>query len=352
MKKHAVSFYLSILISALLVSGCSISDMGKNELETHSSPDAVETVGSLIEESVEIPPVEVTAPPNADLTESSLRFLEREDSTSGEYTDALGNRYLYTYSLPVVSGSAEDSAAVNAALDEVFETYIAPDLQHMNAGHSLVTTYAAWRTAEYNGITSLIVCLKNTWDNCMYYVYSFTAEGKQATNTDLFAALGISGEEFTASASKKMSDYLGVEGAEDRSEEIRASLEENRQKTLSPENCNTELPIYITSYGTVCFVGRVYIPAGAGYCDHLFILAPQTGFSAEELAALARDFYGIQYGQQPESAAFETNEDGTVLIKLYQHANDPDSICECFSISPESGVGVDSRNKIIDLTVQ
>ena len=172
----------------------------------------------------------------------------------------------------------------------------------MAQGHSLVTTYASWRAAEYKGITSLLVCLHNVWDDSRYYVVSFNAQGSLATNAELFEALGITGEEFTVAASERLSDYLGFHRGEHESEEIRAVMEACREKTLAPENCSAELPVFVTSHGTVCFVGRVYTPAGAGFYDHLFFLPPPGGFTGEELAELAGDAWGMRSGRRPESA--------------------------------------------------
>lgn len=318
--RKSIKFLSFILLTALLLSACGSSE--------DLSASAAEPAGS------------------------TLGFTERGDSISGEYTDGSGNLYTYTYSLPVVSGDTDYVAAVNAELDGVFETYIAPELPHMDAGNSLVTTYASWRAAEYKGITSLIVCLHNSWDDSIYYVYHFTADGKQAMNADVFAALGISGEEFSAAAFETLSDYLRVDGAEGKTEEVRAALEACREQTLSPENCNAELPIFVTSYGTLCFVGRVYTPAGAGYYDHLFILTPQSGFTAEELAELAREYYGMNYGHRPEFAAAESNEDGTVTVQLYDLVGDHNSTCAWYIVSPADGTGVDPLDNRIDLTVQ
>ena len=284
-------------------------------------------------------------------SEAPFHIAERDDSVSGEYSDSLGNPYTYSYSLPVLSGDTEDIAAVNAELDELFETYIAPELQNMEGGHSLVTTYASWRSAEYQGIRSLMVLLKNDWDESLYRVVSFTPEGDRVSNAELLAALGLSAEDFTAAASGKLAENLAFGSAETQSEEIRAVLEECREKTLAPENCNAELPLFVSSYGTLGFVGRIFTPAGAGQYDRFFILPPKDGFLPEELAELAREHYGAQFGQRPEDADWEENADGTVTICLYALADDPDSLCDRLTVSPETGTGVDSRNNAIDLTV-
>ena len=281
-----------------------------------------------------------------------VSFSERDDSAFGDYTDSVGNFYQYTYSLPVVSGDSDYVKAVNAELNEVFNTYIAPDLLHMESGSSLVTTYVSWRTAVYKDITSLIVALHNAWDNSEYYVYSFTPEGEQATKEDLFSALGISGDEFTAAASQILAEQLVIDDPDARTEEILAVLEECREKTLAPENCNDELPIFLTGNGTVCFVGRIYTPAGAGYYDHLFIIPPEDGFLAEELAEFARDYYGMRFGHRPEHAASELNEDGTVTVQLFDLIDDHNSTCAWYTISPSDGTGMDSLGNLVDLTIQ
>ena len=128
--------------------------------------------------------------------------------------------------------------------------------------------------------------LHNNWDESAYQVYHFTADGEQVTNAQLLDTLGLSGEAFTAAASEKLSDQIGYDPANYKSDEIRAAVEACLEKTLAPENCNAEIPIYVTSSGTVCFVGRVYTPAGAGYYDQLFVLSSEDGSADGELAEL------------------------------------------------------------------
>ena len=343
MKKRRL-FVIFLLLAALLLSACGFSggqSKAEPAIDTPAEPtDAAPSPGEAVEVSAAEPSV------------TTLSFTERDGSCSGEYTDESGNTCAYFYSLPVVSGGTDYVDAVNAELDRIYETYAAPELRHMASGLSLVTTSMLWRADTYGGITSLIVCLHNNWDNSSYYVYHFTADGEQATNADLFAALDLSGETFAAAAAETLSKHLGTDSYEGKSEEIRAVLEENRERTLSPENCSAELPIFVNSYGTVSFVGRVYTVAGAGYYDHLFYIPPQDGFAAEELTELARDYYTAFYRHRPESVAFETNEDGTVTLQLYDLVNDHNSTCAWYTVSPETGLGEDQAHTRVDLTVQ
>ena len=316
MKKKAILLFLLIQILALLLSACGSSGTqaaAETEMETPETAAAVDEAEAAQPETAaqQNDTAAGTGP-----TGAPLDFTERGDSSSGEYADASGNRYTYSYSLPLVSGDTDYAASVNKELDEIYETYIAPELRHMDAGNSLVTTYTSWRTAEYKGITSLLVCLYNSWDESNYFIWHFTVDGEPVTNAELLDALGLSGDAFTAAVTERLTAHLGPSKTDYKSEEIRAAMEAYREKTLTPENCSAELPIYVTPYGTVCFVGRVYTPAGAGYYDHLFILAPEEGFTDGELAELARDLYGIEFRHQPGSAAIEANEDWTVTISL------------------------------------
>ena len=287
MKKKSGFFFLMILVFALLLSACGASGAQDTAAAETAAPAA--DVAPDADAEAAQPETDAQQDAAAAGTEpagAALGFTEREDSISGEYTDGSGNRYTYSYSLPLVSGDTDYAAAVNKELDEVYETYIAPELQHMGAGNSIITTCASWRSAEYKGVTSLLVYLHNDWDESAYRVYHFTADGEQVTNAQLLDTLGLSGEAFTAAASERLSDRIGYDPANYKSDEIRAAMEACLEKTLAPENCNAEMPIYVTSSGTVCFVGRVYTPAGAGYYDRLFVLSSEDGSLAEELAEL------------------------------------------------------------------
>lgn len=288
MKKKSGFFFLMILVFALLLSACGASGAQDTATTAETAVPAADVAPDADAEAAqpETDAQQDAAAAGTEPTGAALGFTEREDSISGEYTDGSGNRYTYSYSLPLVSGDTDYAAAVNKELDGVYETYIAPELQHMGAGNSIITTFASWRAAEYKGVTSLLVYLHNNWDESAYQVYHFTADGEQVTNAQLLDTLGLSGEAFTAAASEKLSDQIGYDPANYKSDEIRAAMEACLEKTLAPENCNAEMPIYVTSSGTVCFVGRVYTPAGAGYYDRLFVLSSEDGSLDEELAEL------------------------------------------------------------------
>ncbi len=284
--------------------------------------------------------------------ESVPGFAERAGGCAGTYTDHLGNQIAYLYSFPLVTADTEDAAAVNAELDALYETYIAPELRNMEEGLSIVTIRALWRAAEYGGIRSLLVCLHNDWGISRYEVYPFTADGKRAGNEAIFAALGISGEDFAAAAAEKLAEYYDALWPEDGAGEDSAPIKMCRGQTLAPENCHAGLPIHVTSHGTVCFVGGVYTVAGAGYYEHLFVLAPQGGFSPEELAELACLHCGMKYGLCPKTALSEENADGSVTVRLYGREDDPDSVLGRYILSPADGTGVDLMDRVVDLTVQ
>ncbi|MBQ9250319.1 MAG: hypothetical protein IJ179_08115 [Oscillospiraceae bacterium] len=287
MIKKTGFFFLMILTFALLLSACGASGAQDTAAAETAAPAAdVAPDADAVTAQPETDAQQDAAAAGTEPAGAALGFTERGDSISGEYTDGSGNRYTYSYSLPLVSGDTDYAAAVNKELDEVYETYIAPELQHMDAGNSIITTCASWRSAEYKGVTSLLVYLHNDWDESAYRVYHFTADGEQVTNPALLDTLGLSGEAFTAAASERLSDRIGYDPANYKSDEIRAAMEECLEKTLAPENCNAEMPIYVTSSGIVCFVGRVYTPAGAGYYDRLFVLSSEDGSADEELAEL------------------------------------------------------------------
>ena len=345
MKTRFSSLCLVLLLIALLLAACGASTPAS------SPPPAATAPGSPAPAASDAAPTPALPAPSPAAVETPLRFVERADSVSGEYTDGVNNRSHYRYSLPRVLGDTEDVAAVNREIDALFDTYIAPDLKHMDEGGSLVTTYASWCTAEYKGFTTLLLRLHNTWDESLYAVYPFTAEGTRATNGELLDALGLTDEAFTAAAAAKLSDHMGPASLAGKSEEIRAVMAQYRDRTLAPDNCNADMPLFVTGRGTVCFVGHVYTPAGAGQYDSLFILPPAEGFAAEELAELARDYYGMRFSLRPEAAA-APNADGTVTVTLYAEAGDPASILEQYTLSPATGAGTDSRGTPVDLTVQ
>ena len=122
-----------------------------------------------------------------------------------------------------------------------------------------------------------------------------------------------------------------------------------QEKTLSSDNCNLDMPLYLNSFGTLSFVGRVYSMAGAEYYDHTFVLAPKRGFDEEEIALLSLDYYERMYNYRPgEAAALIDGEAATV--QLYDNLDGHNFTSDWYELSTKNGKGKNISGDKIDVT--
>ena len=198
--------------------------------------------------------------------------IENYISISGEYEDNIGNAMKYRYNLPKINANTAYAAQVNGEIEEIYDKWINPALEAMEKGTSAVTIGSGWRRSSFNGITSVILTVKSDWDIDAIHIYNFDSKWNRADNSAVLSAVGMTEEEFVEKARAVLDKEtdLDVEG---RSEEIINSVNEVREMTLSPENCNADMPIAVTKDGNIEFLAKVYSIAGAGYYNRIFEIA-------------------------------------------------------------------------------
>lgn len=190
--------------------------------------------------------------------------------SSGSYTDGVGNTGRYSYALPLICGvDTEDAAAANDAVKDIFNNDIQPELEAMQDGVSLTVYNVGYEYVCYKGLTSVLISVDTDWGSSYYYCFNFDEQGKAVSNSDLLERKGVGKDEFVQAASKLMDEACGLK---DIPEDMSADAAQVRERTLSAENCSTEMPMYLNSEGKLCFVGRVYSLAGADSYLHLFCI--------------------------------------------------------------------------------
>lgn len=188
--------------------------------------------------------------------------------SSGSYTDGVGNTYNYSYALPLICGvDTDDAAAANGAIKDIFQNDIQSELDAMQEGISLTVCNVGYEYVCFKGVTSVLISVDTDWGSSFYYCFNFDADGRALSNSGLLELKGVSEDDFLKAAGELLGESAQLKDIpEDMSEEA----QKVRERTLSAENCNMEMPMYLDASGRLCFVGRVYSLAGADSYLYLF----------------------------------------------------------------------------------
>ncbi len=72
-------------------------------------------------------------------------------------------------------------------------------------------------------------------------------------------------------------------------------------------------------------------------------------YTQEELEQMALDYYEKQTGYRPNSVASEKQQDGLVIIQLYDNLENHNSTADWYTIDPKTAKGTDILENEIDL---
>ena len=75
-------------------------------------------------------------------------------------------------------------------------------------------------------------------------------------------------------------------------------------------------------------------------------------YTAKELEKMALDYYESQTGYRPTLSGSQVNDDGTILIQLYDNMGDHNSTSAWYTVDPKTGVGTDLLDNKVDLKVK
>lgn len=215
-----------------------------------------------------------TAEPTPEVTEiTSIVRVEDLYRNSGSYTDEIGNIEDYGYALPRIYAEyqedTEDIAEANKKIQEISNDIVQPELDNMAGGFSLIAYKVDYEVVTFKSICSILITIDTNFESSSYYCFNFDAEGNAIDNSELLEIMGVSGDEFVRAARELMEkDCI----PENEIEGMEGEITRVRDMTLSDENCNAEMPMYLDSEGRLCFVGEVYSIAGADKYSHLFCI--------------------------------------------------------------------------------
>lgn len=172
-------------------------------------------------------------------------------SEEGEYTDAENNTLSYRYHVPQIVSETAVAAALNAEIADKFGALVQEQKSMMAGRVSLTCLSVTWKSYWNDSLLCLVLTSEMDGDMTDYAVYSYDFfGGKRLTSEDLLAREGLSTQEFVMAARRTAANYFdglyrdALSGSMGGADFV-ASYAERRAWTLSDENINAEMRLYL-----------------------------------------------------------------------------------------------------------
>lgn len=172
-------------------------------------------------------------------------------SEEGEYTDAENNTLSYCYHVPQIVSETAVAAALNAEIADKFGALVQEQKSMMAGRVSLTCLSVTWKSYWNDSLLCLVLTSEMDGDMTDYAVYSYDFfGGKRLTSEDLLAREGLSTQEFVTAARRTAANYFdglyrdALSGSMGGADFV-ASYAERRAWTLSDENINAEMRLYL-----------------------------------------------------------------------------------------------------------
>lgn len=193
-------------------------------------------------------------------------------SEEGEYTDAENNTLSYCYHVPQIVSETAVAAALNAEIADKFGALVQEQKSMMAGRVSLTCLSVTWKSYWNDSLLCLVLTSEMDGDMTDYAVYSYDFfGGKRLTSEDLLAREGLSTQEFVMAARRTAANYFdglyrdALSGSMGGADFV-ASYAERRAWTLSDENINAEMRLYLDG-GALHMIVPVGSFAGAASYD-------------------------------------------------------------------------------------
>ncbi len=218
---------------------------------------------SMIEEQPEVPEVPETPeqPQTALVTDAYSKTIE------GEY-------YTHCYHIPQINLPDDLAAGWNEAMyDTLYATIENRVFKEMEKYDrpSLAKMVYVW--GQKDNLVSIVLRedeYEYDWSTHTFYTVS-TETGKQVVNDDIYAAYGMTEEDFYAAVKIVLAAVMAEEAEHYKNMISAEEIQELIDKTLDDVNIKGSVP-FISPDGKLSFMGGVYTPAGAGRYYHMWTL--------------------------------------------------------------------------------
>ena len=193
-------------------------------------------------------------------------------SEEGEYTDAENNTLAYSYHVPRIMSETAVAAALNDEIADQFGALVQEQKNMMASRVSLTCLSVTWTSYWNDSLLCLVVRAEMDGDTSMTETYSYDFfGGKRLMSEDLLARCELSTQDFITAARRTAANYFDETYRDALSGSVGgagfiASYAERRTWTLSDENINAEMRLYLDS-GALHMIVPVGSFAGAESYD-------------------------------------------------------------------------------------
>ena len=230
----------------------------------------------------------------------------------GDYSDPVGNDTHYVYHVPQIASETAVAAAINAEIADTFGSIVQEQKNMMAARVSLTCPCVRWES-HWNGSLLCLLLSRDMDDGSTHYaVYSYDFFGGQRlTGEDLIARCGLSEADFVAAARRTAANcfdetYRGALTDGTSSADFAAAYAERRAWTLSDENINAQMPLYLDG-GTLRLIVSIGSLAGAQ--------------SYERIVALDTDAPAVVEREAADRFVHAALSDGTLAVSFDETAD-------------------------------
>lgn len=189
-------------------------------------------------------------------------------SSSGCYSDSLGNSWNYLLRIPMIDAGGEDAARLNRELIAALEPAVKDVQTSMDCGSSLVVTWVDY-TVYRNGDLISILCQTDTdWGFESYYAVNFDASiCSEVKRTQLLQRFGMTEESFINKAQELMEGYFLEQYEVFAGNEI---YQDRHDRSVDARNFKEDCCLFVNEQGQLCMIPRLYSFAGGDYYYHIF----------------------------------------------------------------------------------
>lgn len=198
-------------------------------------------------------------------------LIEEIYSEEGSYTDEVGNTYQYSYHIPALIADTLDAQTINNEIRQDMGGIVQREMDGMKDGLSLGYLSVSWESYWHGSRVFLVMQSESDFSFTDYKVFSYDfAEGKRVTNEMLLESLGVTQQEFL-DGMKKAAERVYTDLYQGISEEERGNMgyQERLAWTLSDENLNMDLMIYLDKDGILSVITPIGSLAGADWYYHI-----------------------------------------------------------------------------------
>lgn len=274
-KRHMVLFLASVLLLSTL---CACGQQAGQTKQQESGN------GALTKDFITREPAELSPEPAKEIAVTEL-YSEAGEGTSGD-----GFSYKYSFHVPQIEDDTADADAIN---QEISSTYgkIAKEclenVQNKELPYCSSVEYASFRSGN---VLSLVLKYAFFYDGFEgYTVYSYdTAKGVRLTNEDILKAQNMTETEYLTAlrrAAAKDFDDAYHAGWGDSEALYSGGYQELRSRTLSEQNLNLNLPLYLDNRA-VHVIAPIGSIAGADYLSRDLTLELEEASTDVETAQL------------------------------------------------------------------